>query len=149
MINMIRSGFEVGNTLECCCESSAPIHEVYDRGFRIVVSGMAVESGMLEGLLVHEMSHVYRMQTNHPSHNEHVIEEVINGLSGPAILKDYQQKIIHELVNNTQDLYADDIATKIFREGHLLPEEQLSNFLQRWVKDERMKSNGRMKGQVD
>jgi hypothetical protein len=144
MSSMMRSGFEVGNILEVVVNPQLPFMGYttpQGRGFRIVVSGMAVESGMLEGLLVHEMSHVYRMQTEHASHNQHIIEEAINGLGGGAILEDYQQKIIHELVNNVQDLYADDIAMKIFRDGHLLPEEQLSNFLQGWVKDEPIKSN--------
>ena len=142
--SMMRSGFEVDNILEIVVNPQLPFMGYttpQGRGFRIMVSGMAVESGMLEGLLVHEMSHVYRMQTKHPSHNQHIIEEAINGLGGRTILKDYQQKIIHELVNNIQDLYADDIAMKIFRESHLLPEDQLSNFLQGWVKDEPMKSN--------
>lgn len=144
MSSMMKSGFKVGNVLEVVVNPELPFMGYttsQGRGFRIVVSGMAVESGMLEGLLVHEMSHVYRMQTNHPSHNQQIIEEVIDGLAGRAVLGDYQQKIIHELVNNIQDLYADDIAMKIFRESHLLPEEQLSNFLQGWVKDEPMRSN--------
>jgi len=38
-------------------------------GYKIVVSGGSVGSGMLEGLLVHEMSHIYRMENNHPSHH--------------------------------------------------------------------------------
>jgi len=147
--SMMRSGFEVRNILEVVVNPQLPFMGYTTpkgRGFRIVVSGMAVKSGMLEGLLVHELSHVYRMQNNHPSHNQHIIEEALNGLVGRVILEDYQQKTIHELVNNIQDLYADDIAMKIFREGHLLPEEQLSNFLQGWVKDEPMKSNDPRKG---
>src|SRR2546427_7933450 len=36
--------------------------------FTIVVSGGAVGSELLDGLVDHEMSYVYRKQTNHPSH---------------------------------------------------------------------------------
>jgi hypothetical protein len=49
-------------------------------GFTIVVSGMAVDSEMLAGLLMHELSHIYRMQTNHPSHNGHLLREAIRSL---------------------------------------------------------------------
>ena len=46
-------------------------------GFNIVVSGAAVDSGMLEGLLVHEMSHIYRMKSKHPSHDAEIINAAI------------------------------------------------------------------------
>lgn len=35
-------------------------------GYVIVVSGMALKSGLVEGLLIHEMCHVYRTNMNHP-----------------------------------------------------------------------------------
>ena len=103
--------------------------------FRITVSGNAIESGMLEGLLVHEMSHIYRMRTNHPSHNARIIDTVVNSLGERALPYEYQRKIVGELVNNIEDLYADDIAVSVMR-GMLVSEEQLSRFLQDWVKDE-------------
>lgn len=145
---MRKSGFEVDNIMEVAVDPQLPFMGYttpQGGGFRIVVSGMAVESGMLEGLLVHEMSHVYRMQTNHPSHNQRIIEEVVNGLGERALSRDYQRKIIRELVNNIQDLYADDIAMKVFREGRFVSQEQLSSFLQDWVKDEPVKSNDQRK----
>ena len=140
---MRESGFEVGNIVEVAVDPQLPFMGYtvpQGDGFRIVVSGMAVESGILEGLLVHEMSHVYRMQTNHPSHNHRIIEEVVNGLAKQRLSKEYQRKIIGELVNNIQDLYADDISMKVFRESRFLPNGQLSAFLQSWVKDEPVKS---------
>ena len=71
------------------------------QGFNLVVAGGAVDSGMLEGLLMHEMGHIYRMTTNHPSHNAQTLEEAIERLGS---LPDYQQKIIHDLLNDIQDL---------------------------------------------
>jgi hypothetical protein len=145
---MRKSGFEVDNIMEVAVDPQLPFMGYttpQGGGFRIVVSGMAVESGMLEGLLVHEMSHVYRMQTNHPSHNQRIIEEAVNGLGERALSRDYQRKIIRELVNNIQDLYADDIAMKVFREGRFVSQEQLTSFLQDWVKNEPVKSNDQRK----
>src|SRR3989442_8440080 len=81
--------------------------------FTIVVSGGAVGSGLLEGLLVHEMSHVYRIQTNHPSHNGRILEEAGDTLGKKVLLRDYQQKNVHHLLHEIQDLYASYISFKV------------------------------------
>jgi hypothetical protein len=108
--------------------------------FTIVVSGGAVGSGLLEGLLVHEMSHVYRIQTNHPSHNGQILEEAIDNFEKKGLLRDYQQKIVHDLLNDIQDLYADDISFKVLRNSPILASDQMTRFLQDWVKDDPVKS---------
>jgi hypothetical protein len=108
--------------------------------FTIVVSGGALGSVLLEGLLVHEMSHVYRIQTNHPSHNGEILEEAVDNLGKKVALRDYQQKIIHDLLNDIQDLYADDISFKVLRNTPILASDQMTSFLQDWVKDEPAKT---------
>src|SRR5437667_4438820 len=106
------------------------------RGYRIVVSGGSVESGMLEGLLVHEMSHIYRMENNHSSHDAEIIEEAIYKIGKQYLSHDYQQKIVHDLLNDIQDLYADDISMKVIKKGKMLAPAQINSLLQDWVKDE-------------
>src|SRR3989475_1986822 len=110
------------------------------RGYRIVVSGGAVGSGMLEGLLVHEMSHIYRMENNHPSHDAEIIEDAIDKIGKQYLSHDYQQKIVHDLLNDIQDLYADDISMKVLKKNPILESGQMSSFLQDWVKDEPVES---------
>src|SRR5437899_859900 len=95
---------------------------------------------MLEGLLVHEMSHIYRMENNHPSHDAEVIEESIDKIGKQRLSHDYQQKIIHDLLNGIQDLYADDISMKVLKKNRILESDQISSFLQDWVKDEPVES---------
>jgi hypothetical protein len=108
--------------------------------FTIVVSGGALESELLEGLLVHEMSHVYRIQTNHPSHNAEVLEEAIDNLGKKVNLIDYQQKIIHDLLNDIQDLYADDISFRVLSGSPIFESDRMTRFLQDWVKDQPSKT---------
>src|SRR5260370_6832497 len=108
--------------------------------FTIVVSGGGVRSGLLGGLLVHEMSHVYRIQTNHPSHNGQILEEAVDNLGKKTVLRDYQQKIVHDLLNDIQDLYADDISFKVLRNTPIMKSDQMTRFLQDWAKDEPAKS---------
>ena len=68
---MAKSGYKMPNNITVSVDPNLPFMGYTmptRRGFNIVVAGGAVGSGMLEGLLVHEMSHIYRIHTNHPSH---------------------------------------------------------------------------------
>ena len=133
------SGYDIGDRVEMTVDPRLPImgYTLSGEGgrFQITVSGGAVKSGLLEGLLTHEMSHIYRMRTNHPSHNPRIIEEATNEVAGKVVTKDYQRKILHDLVNNVEDLYADDISWRVIRKAGILTEEQSTEFLQNWVED--------------
>jgi len=140
---MRKAGYDIGTRVKVVVDPKLPFmgYTMPQRGnFTIVVSGGAVGSGLLEGLLVHEMSHVYRIQTNHPSHNGQILEEAVDILGKKTILRDYQQKIVHDLLNDIQDLYADDISFKVLRNTPMVESDQMTRFLQDWVKDEPAKS---------
>ena len=144
---MREAGFEVGDGVEAVVDPRLPImgYTIPGEGgrFRIVVSGGAVESGMLEGLLAHEISHIVRMRTKHPSHNPRIIEEAIRRVGDGTDMTDYQRKIFHDLVNNVEDLYADDIAFEVIRKAGLMTAEEATEFLQNWVEDEPSESRDR------
>jgi uncharacterized protein DUF5781 len=140
---MRKAGFNIGPNVKVAIDPQLPFMGYtmpQGANFTIVVSGGAVGSGMLEGLLVHEMSHVYRIQTGHPSHNGQILEEAVDNLGKKSVLKDYQQKIVHDLLNDIQDLYADDISFKVLRNTPIMAPDQMTRFLQDWVKDEPVKS---------
>lgn len=108
----------------------------------IVVSGMALESGMVEGLLVHEMSHIYRIVTKHPSHDQSIIMRVINPIVKKELNKDFQLQALHAAFNHIQDLYADDVSFEVFKRNQSRPFslEQMGEFFLSWIKDEPVKS---------
>jgi len=139
MQRMRDSGFDIGDRVEMVVDPRLPImgYTLAGEGgrFQITVSGGALKSGLLEGLLTHEMSHIYRMRTKHPSHNPRIIEEATNQVANNVVTKDYQRKILHDLVNNVEDLYADDIAWRVIRKAGVLTDEQSTEFLQNWVED--------------
>src|SRR3989475_12791465 len=140
---MRKAGYDIGNKVKVVVDPNLPFmgYTMPQGGnFTIVVSGGAIGSGLLEGLLVHEMSHIYRIQTNHPSHNSQILEEAIDNLGKKVVLSDYQQKIVHDLLNDIQDLYADDISFKVLRNSPIISSDQMTRFLQDWVKDEPAKS---------
>ena len=140
---MKKSGFGIKSDVEVAIDPQLPFMGYtmpQGRGYRIVVSGGSVGSGMLEGLLVHEMSHIYRMENNHSSHDAEIIEDAIDKIGKQYLSHDYQQKIVHDLLNDIQDLYADDISMKVIKKGQILEPGQINSFLQDWVKDEPVES---------
>src|SRR5258706_14076011 len=60
----------------------------------IVVARWALQSDMLTGLLIHELSHIYRNETNHPSHNFDIHNKTIAMVLGNRKLQRYQEEII-------------------------------------------------------
>src|SRR3989454_8006816 len=140
---MRKAGYDIGTRVKVVVDPPLPFmgYTMPQGGnFTIVVSGRAVGSGLLEGLLVHEMSHVYRIQMNHPSHNGQILEEAVDTLGKKVVLRDYQQKIVHDLLNDIQDLYADDISFNVLHNTPILASDQMTRFLQEWVKDGTVKS---------
>jgi hypothetical protein len=112
----------------------------------IVVAGKALSSGMIEGLLVHELSHIYRTETNHPSHNH----TLLNGVAAQIAAKSkiharYQVKILQEIVNHVQDLYADDISFQVFAKNQtrLGSLDQIGEFFLSWTRTEPAQSRNR------
>ncbi|MDE1854060.1 MAG: hypothetical protein KGI38_10015 [Thaumarchaeota archaeon] len=141
---MSKAGFDVGNGIQVSVDPRLPFMgytHPEGGGYRIVVSGGAVESIMLKGLLLHEMSHIYRMKTGHPSHSAQVVEEAVGSLGERALHHDYQRKIIYDLTNNIEDLYADDIAVQLMKDDKTLPPDLMSRFLQDWVKSDLAEGN--------
>jgi uncharacterized protein DUF5781 len=137
------SGFGLRSDVKVAIDPQLPFMGYsmpFAKGYRIVVSGGSVGSGMLEGLIVHEMSHIYRMENNHVSHDAEIIQQAIERIDTKRLSNDYQQKIVHDLLNDIQDLYADDISMKVLKKNQILESDQISSFLQDWVKDEPIES---------
>src|SRR5712692_879724 len=141
---MKESGFGLKSDVKIAIDPQLPFMGYsmpLGRGYRIVVSGGSVGSGMLEGLIVHEMSHIYRMENNHVSHDAEVIQQAIERIDTKRLSDDYQQKIVHDLLNDIQDLYADDIWLKVLKKHQILESDQISSFLPDSVKDEPIESD--------
>jgi len=140
---MSESGFKIGEDVSVVVDPQLPFMgytvPLVSGGFRIVVSGGAVGTEMFSGLLIHEMSHIYRIENEHSSHDGELLEEAINNVS-KSLRHEYQQKIIQDLLNDIQDLYADDIAFQVLRKNPTIPWDQLTSFLQSLVKDSLVKT---------
>lgn len=137
---MAHAGFGINEEVSVVVDKNLPFMGYTSRqGQRhtIVVSGMAVRSGMLKGLLAHELSHVYRNVTNHPSHNERIITQLASSfINNYEVDADYQRQILHQVINHVQDLYADDITMRIISaDSELFDPKQLEEFFTEWIKE--------------
>jgi len=138
------AGFEMSNRLKVVVDPKLPFMGYSTKrsgGDLIVISGMALKSGMVEGLLIHEMSHIYRINTNHPSHNNKLLDGVGQFIINRSHLtKTYQIKIIQQAVNHVQDLYADDLAFQIFSQSETFPPDRAFSFFLDWINDKPLDS---------
>jgi hypothetical protein len=130
------AGFEIANKLDILVDPKLPFmgYSTKRGGSNIiVVSGEALGSGMIEGLLVHEMSHVYRTNMHHPSHNRRLLDKV-GKLVGREyhLTRSYEITVIQEAVNHVQDLYADDIAFRVFQQ-ETFPTNRIFDFFLDWI----------------
>jgi hypothetical protein len=150
---MEQAGFKINRDVKVVVEQSLPFMGYTARQWQshvIVVSGFALKSAMLEGLLTHELSHIYRNITNHPSHSDLLIASLARSfISTHNLDHDYEQEVLHQVINHIQDLYADDIAFKVLA-GHRdtgLRWEQLGEFFLGWIKETPSRSDSRRRDQ--
>ena len=150
---MERAGFEINQDVRVVVDEKLAFMGYTSRRWQshiIVVSGHAVKSPMLEGLLAHELSHVYRNTTGHPSHSESLIANLMRlFIESHNLDRDYEQEILHQVINHVQDLYADDIAIKVLaaNRGTAPRVEQLGEFFLGWIKEEPARSGARRRDQ--
>ncbi len=97
----------------------------------IVVSEDASKGGMAINLLIHELSHVYRIQSGHPSHNYQLLTNIMNFVAQGRVVYSYQEEIVQSIINHLQDLYADDISFKVF--ATTAQPQDLNQFFITWI----------------
>lgn len=97
----------------------------------IVVSENAMKGGMAINLLIHELSHVYRSQSGHPSHDYQLLTSIAAWVMKGHLVYDYQEQVLHTIINHIQDLYADDISFSIFKKN--APQQDLNEFFLSWI----------------
>lgn len=78
----------------------------------LFVSVRAVESGMLEGLVAHEVGHMLRTEAGHPSHDPEVYGVIGREVRIPRVA----EAAFGQGFNHIQDIYADDLAFLVFAE---------------------------------
>ncbi len=95
-----------------------------DRGHHTLYASLgAVRSDALDGLLAHEMGHMIRTETRHPSHDPVLFRALGKEVRVPRA----GLQAVGAAFNHVQDIYADDIA---FRTGF---DARAHDFFRGWI----------------
>ena len=92
----------------------------------LFVSVRAVESGLLDGLIAHEMGHMLRTELGHASHNA----EVFRALSREVRIPRAAEGAFSAAFNHIQDIYADDYAFLVFSTDG---DDRAYEFFSQWI----------------
>jgi hypothetical protein len=131
---MKEAGYPILEEVEFEVDSQLPImgYTTQRKGkMVIVVSGWSLKTDMSMGLVIHELSHVYRTETFHPSHNYSIQEKAVQKVTTDKKLNHEQKEIMFNVINNIQDLYADDISFEVYIKKHL--RNHINEFFLGWI----------------
>lgn len=139
LMMMRDSGYEIRGNVEVKVDRDLPFmgySTQREGGNAIVVAGRAVEAGMIEGLLIHELCHIYRTERKHPSHNSKLLDRIgLHLIHKYELTQDHQVRLVQQAVNHIQDLYADDLSFRVFQKSSVFGEEQAFGFFLDWISD--------------
>jgi hypothetical protein len=99
---------------------------------KILISEWALDSEMLGGLILHELSHVYFTEKGASSHDSEILEEVIAGLRERDGLRAKETEYLVDAFNHLQNVMVDDIVFAVMGDKE---REMTKRFFAEWVSD--------------
>ena len=93
----------------------------------IHVSLRAAKSDLLAGLIAHEMGHIARTESRHPSHDPEVHNRAMARVTVPRAFSRGFPRIAHAAINHVEDIYADDYAMTV------IGTDRARGFFAEWV----------------
>ncbi len=90
-------------------------------GHRLHVGAHVIESGMLDGLLAHEIGHMVRTEQGHPSHRANLHQRLLESFQVPADQRNGFAAAAGTAINHVQDVYADDLAIEVIGRDRIGP----------------------------
>lgn len=136
---MAAMGYPVDAKVEFRYDPELPImgySRPLTKGYRVVAGKGAFRDQLLATLLAHELSHVQRMASGHPSHSKAAIRAAYAGLHLDGPQEPYHDEILHDAINNVEDLYADGIAFDVLRKMDAVPPDGIGGFFLAWMKSD-------------
>ncbi len=99
---------------------------------RIIISEWALDSEMLGGLVLHELSHVYFTERGACSHDSAILEEVLEELKARDDLRAKETDYLVDAFNHLQNVLVDDIVFAVMAEKE---RDMAKRFFAEWVTD--------------
>lgn len=101
-------------------------------GHAIVISEWALDSEMLGGLLLHELSHIYFTEQGAHSHDGELLEEILQGMKEREGLRAKEMEYLVDAFNHLQNVIVDDVVFDVMGERE---REQAKRFFAEWVSE--------------
>jgi hypothetical protein len=99
----------------------------------IVMADWALDSEMLGGFLLHELSHIYHTEKGTASHRSDIIHEVIDEIVTRDGLTQKETQYVIDAFNHLQNILADDIVFEIMNSDR--EAKQVQKFFAGWISD--------------
>jgi hypothetical protein len=99
---------------------------------RILISEWALDSEMLGGLVLHELSHVYFTERGASSHDSEALEDVLQRLKEREGLRAKETEYLIDAFNHLQNVLVDDVVFEVMEEKE---REMTKRFFAEWVSD--------------
>jgi hypothetical protein len=97
---------------------------------KIMISEWALDSEMLGGLVLHELSHVYFAERDACSHDSATLEEVLEDLKERDGLRAKETEFLIDAFNHLQNVLVDDIVFAVMEEKE---RDMAKKFFAEWV----------------
>jgi hypothetical protein len=99
---------------------------------KIMISEWALDSDMLGGLVLHELSHVYFTERGACTHDSRILDEVLDELKAKDGLQVRETEALVDAFNHLQNILVDDIVFDVMGEKEL---GTATKFFSEWVTD--------------
>lgn len=99
---------------------------------KIMISEWALDSEMLGGLVLHELSHVYFMERGASSHDNSLLERVFEDLREHEGLRAKEEEHLVDAFNHLQNVLVDDIVFDVMGEKE---QGKIKRFFAEWISD--------------
>ena len=99
---------------------------------KIMISEWALDSEMLGGLVLHELSHVYFTERGACTHDSRILDEVLDELRAKDGLQVREMECLVDAFNHLQNILVDDIVFAVMGDKEL---GTTTKFFSEWVTD--------------
>lgn len=96
----------------------------------VVASEWALDSEMLGGFLIHELSHVYMTEKGLPSHDTSILEDVLEEYKEQQGLSEREISYLLDCFSHLQNIIADDIVFEVMTDRE---KRMAERFFQSWI----------------
>ncbi len=114
--NMKNAGYELHNKISIEIDSELQFMgyaKIDSNNSSIVIADWALDSDMLNGLILHELAHIYFTEINSPSHQSEIINEVMSHVVEQEGLNNLETNSLNEGFNHLQNMIVDDIVFQL------------------------------------